>query len=180
METKYIHYRNSRTFDLETSRPMQVLTSGRRTKNLCFARIRMRQMNHVCKRVCQDVMVLWFAQAKYSCKKERKKDIQRCLKQKGIESVISNIEEKKGKENNRRQKKKMQRNKPREIPKKKKDKYHQKRKAHPSMPLEDIKQTASPPLISNLLDSIIDKTISITMTLLSRFGRWPCPRLETS
>jgi hypothetical protein len=122
-------------------------------------------------------MILWFVKAKCSCKR-KKRDIQRCLKQKGIESVISNIEKKKTKETIL-DKKEMQRNKPLDY-KKKKDKIHQKRKAHPSMPLENIEQTASPSLISNLLDSIIDKTISITMTLLSRFRRWPYPCLETS
>ena len=49
------------------------------------------------------------------------------------------------------------------------------------MPLENIKQTAPPPLLSNLLDSIIDKSIRrVPVTLLSRLGSWSHTRSQSS
>jgi hypothetical protein len=137
-------------------------------------------MNHGYRRVCTDTMILWSVDAKCSCKREKEtfKDV---WKKKGIESVISNIEEKKRKgETISAKKKDAKKNKPPDIEKSKRDKLSKAQRHPSSMPLEDIEQTASPPFISDLLNSIIDKTISITMTLLSRFRRWPNPRLETS
>jgi hypothetical protein len=50
-----------------------------------------------------------------------------------------------------------------------------------SMPLEDIEQTVSPSLLSDLLNSVIDKTItSIAMTLLSLFWCWSDTSLQPS
>jgi hypothetical protein len=67
-------------------------------QRVCFRKNKnARQMYHICKRVCKDAMILWFVEIQGSCQR-KKRDIQRCLKQKGIESVISNIEEKKRKE----------------------------------------------------------------------------------